>query len=482
MSPTRRSRPSPTPSRSSRARAADRPGLPRVGVVTNLQTQGRFKDVFVYGRSLSGGLPTVISPNELDDGAVVSGQYGHPALKNPTYLHQTHPVVAALRARDDVFLAALVLCPEPVGQSTKELVSAHAARLCRELGLDAAILTKEGGGNADADVALKMDLLEDEGIAAVGIFAEMAGRDGTGPSLVVPPTRATAMVSVGNYDERLVLPACDRALGRERVALARPAGDRRARAAGRGDLLLAEPARLGPADLLGGRVMKIVHYINQFFAGVGGEDAAGTGPVDPRRSRSDPGGRLAAVLGDGARDRRDRRLRRRLRVRARRVRRQRSSSRRAPAAPSCSSPGRPSRAAATALRARGSPPRRRAAGLPALAAMHPDNPGLAEAGGAPVIESAETARGMRPSLDRLAAAVVKLAARRGADRRGRTRRDGPADQPTGGSQRRASARWTSCSRACAGDLGGAPRSRCRRSTRSRRRRPSTMRPTRSSRC
>ena len=201
-------------------------GRPRVGVVTNLQTQGRFKDVFVYGRSLSGGLPTVISPNELDDGAVVSGQYGHPALKNPTFLHQTHPVVAALRARDDVFLAALVLCPEPVGQSTKELVSAHAARLCRQLGLDGAILTKEGGGNADADVALKMDLLEDEGIAAVGIFAEMAGRDGTGPSLVVPPTRATAMVSVGNYDEILRLPACDRALGRERLALLdRPATD-----------------------------------------------------------------------------------------------------------------------------------------------------------------------------------------------------------------------------------------------------------------
>ncbi|HWH10245.1 MAG TPA: glycine/sarcosine/betaine reductase component B subunit [Solirubrobacteraceae bacterium] len=194
-------------------------GRPRIGVLTNLQTQGRFKDVFVYGRSLSGGLPTAISPNELDDGAVVSGQYGHPALKNPTYLHQTHPVVAALRARDDVCLAALVLCPEPVGQAAKELISAHAARLCRALALDAVILTKEGGGNADADVALKMDMLEDEGIASVGIFAEMAGRDGTGPSLVVPPTRATAMVSAGNYDEVLHLPACDEAFGRRRVAL-----------------------------------------------------------------------------------------------------------------------------------------------------------------------------------------------------------------------------------------------------------------------
>jgi len=195
-------------------------GKPRVGVILNLQTQGKFKDVFVYGRSLSGGLPTVVSPTELDDGAVVSGQFGHPALKNPTILHQTHPVVAALRARaDELELAALILCPEPVNQADKELVSAHAARLCKQLNLDAVIATKEGGGNADADVSLKMDRLEEEGITAVGILAEMAGRDGTGPPLVVPPTKATALVSTGNYDERMTLPGVDRALGRERIAL-----------------------------------------------------------------------------------------------------------------------------------------------------------------------------------------------------------------------------------------------------------------------
>ncbi len=194
-------------------------GLPRVAVVTNIQTQGRFKDVFVYGRSLSGGLATLLSPNELDDGAVVSGQYGHPALRNPTLLHQTHPVVAAVRECQDLHLAALVLCPEPVDQNAKELVSAHAARLCAAVGVDAAILTKEGGGNADADVTLKMDRLEEQGIAAVGVLPEMAGRDGTGPSLVVPPTKGVAMVSTGNYDERLTLPACERALGGDQVAL-----------------------------------------------------------------------------------------------------------------------------------------------------------------------------------------------------------------------------------------------------------------------
>jgi glycine reductase len=196
-------------------------GLPRVGAIVNLQTQGTFKDVFVHGRSFAGSWPTLLDPNELDDGAVVSGQFGHPALKNPTFLHQNNPVVAALRERDGVDLrfAGLVICPEPVDQDSKAAVAAATARLCVLVGFDAAVITKEGGGNADADIALKMDELEDRGIVAVGLFAEMPGPDGTGPSIVVPPNRATAMISTGNYDEALVLPAVERAYGGEVVNL-----------------------------------------------------------------------------------------------------------------------------------------------------------------------------------------------------------------------------------------------------------------------
>jgi len=194
-------------------------GLPRVVAVTNIQTQGAFKDVMVYGRSMAGSLPTWIDPCELADGAVVSAQYGHPALKNPTFVHQNNPVVAALRASEDVELAGVVLCPEPVSEGEKRLVSEHAARLCAALGADGAIVTKEGGGNADGDVALKLDALEDIGISAVGLFAEMAGRDGTAPGLVVAPTRANALISTGNYDELVRLEATDAALGGERLGI-----------------------------------------------------------------------------------------------------------------------------------------------------------------------------------------------------------------------------------------------------------------------
>ncbi|CAN5748870.1 glycine/sarcosine/betaine reductase component B subunit [soil metagenome] len=195
--------------------------LPRVGTITNLQTQGAFKDVFVYGRTFSGGLPTLLDPGELDDGAVVSGQYGHPALKNPTFVHQNHPVVNELRRRHgaDLQFAGVVISPEPVTMADKSLVSTVAARVCAAAGFDAVVVTKEGGGNADADMALKMDALEELGLTAVGLFGELAGADGTGPSLVVPPEKATAMVSTGNYDDRLTLPAVEQALGGEDMAL-----------------------------------------------------------------------------------------------------------------------------------------------------------------------------------------------------------------------------------------------------------------------
>ncbi|HEY2705959.1 MAG TPA: glycine/sarcosine/betaine reductase component B subunit [Candidatus Dormibacteraeota bacterium] len=201
--------------------------LPRVVVVTRLQCQGAFKDVLVYGGTMAGALSVCLDPNELEDGAVVGAQYGHPGLKNPTYLFQNHPVVGALRARDgiDLRLAGLVLSPEPVEQARKELVAAHCARLCAALGADAAIVTKEGAGNADADLALTMDGLEELGIPAVGLFAEMAGADGSGPPLVVAPDRAIAVVSTGNYDQPLRLPAVERVLGGRGLAVTGAAAD-----------------------------------------------------------------------------------------------------------------------------------------------------------------------------------------------------------------------------------------------------------------
>jgi len=50
-----------------------------------------------------------------------------------------------------------------------------------------------------------------------------------------------------------------------------------------------------------------------------------------------------------------------------------------------------------------------AAGLPALASMHPDNPGISEAGTAPIVAAGANSRQMRPTLQTVAAAIAKLA-------------------------------------------------------------------------
>jgi len=402
-------------------------GLPRVGAVTNLQTQGNFKDVFLYGRSFGNSLPTYLAPAELDTGAIASGQYGHPALKNPTIVHQNHPVLAALARRHgvDVSFAGLVISPEPVEATQKEQVSAHAARLVAALGWDGAIVTKEGGGNADGDMALKMDALDDLGIASVGIYAEMSGPDGTGPPVVVPPSKATAMVSAGNYDERMTLPAVERALGGERLALldvpataemilpmavlyasCSPLGWGRLQAAP-----TTEPAQVpqegGERAERSGGLVRVVHYINQFFAGQGGEDSAGVGPS----SQDGPvgaGRKLASLLGDGfeivatvscgddyaAADAAHTTETLELVTAA--------SPDLLIAGPAFTS-GRYGLACARLAAAA------QAAGIPALASLHPDNPGLDEAGAATVVAAGEAARTMGPTLEKLAGAARKVA-------------------------------------------------------------------------
>ena len=182
--------------------------------------------------------------------------------------------------------------------------------------------------------------------------------------------------------------------------------------------------------------MRIVHYVNQFFAGIGGEDAAGTEP-ELRDGPVGPGRRLATLLGDehevvatavcgddhaaahpefaaelvaGARER---------------------GAEMVVAGPAFTS-GRYGLACARIAAAAAE------AGLPALAAMHPDNPGLGEAAGTPIVESGSTSRHMRDSLDRLAAATRKIAA--GEELTAQEGRIGPAARTNRLAQRSAAER------------------------------------------
>lgn len=152
--------------------------------------------------------------------------------------------------------------------------------------------------------------------------------------------------------------------------------------------------------------MRIVHYVNQFFAGIGGEEAAGT-PAGVREGAVGPGRALAAQLG---------------------------SDHEIVATVYCGDDYAASSASAIdevlALVREASPDllvagpaftsgryglacaRLAAAsareGIPAVASMHPENPGLDEAEPAPVVESGRIGREMRASIERLAGAIKTL--------------------------------------------------------------------------
>ena len=153
---------------------------------------------------------------------------------------------------------------------------------------------------------------------------------------------------------------------------------------------------------------RIVHYLNQFFIGAGGEDAAAS-PPSSQPGPVGPGRRLAQLLGDehevvttvscGDDD---------AAGRPEAIGEILALVREAQpdlvvAGPAFTS-GRYGLACARVAAAA------TAAGIPAVAAMHPDNPGIDEKGAAPVVASGEAARLMGPALDTLSAAVKKLLA------------------------------------------------------------------------
>ena len=73
------------------------PGLPKVAYMYMLQSQGLLHDTWVYGVDAKRILPTMISPTELMDGAIISGNCVSACDKNNTYVHLNNPVVTTAR-------------------------------------------------------------------------------------------------------------------------------------------------------------------------------------------------------------------------------------------------------------------------------------------------------------------------------------------------------------------------------------------------
>lgn len=190
-------------------------GLPRIGYVQMIQTQGLLHDTYVYGVDGKQIIPTILYPTECMDGAIVSGNCVSACDKNTTYHQMNNPVVHDLLEHHgkDLYFVGVIVTNENVYLADKERSSNMTAKLAEFLELDGVIISQEGFGNPDTDLIMNCKKVEKKGIPTVIITDEYAGRDGASQSLADSDPLATAAVTGGNANEVIELPPMNKIIG-----------------------------------------------------------------------------------------------------------------------------------------------------------------------------------------------------------------------------------------------------------------------------
>lgn len=191
------------------------PGLPRLGAAYFIQGQGDLRRTFFHGRPADGLAPLLVDPLDLLAGAVVSGNYVMCCNKTCTYIHQNHPVVLAMLEGHGKTLdfVGVILANEGSRVEDKQETAARVAELALSLGVQGVVLNQEGGGNADMDIMMACQALEKAGVATTLLVNEFAGADGATASLTQTTPEALTIVSAGNNDQVIDLPAPTRFAG-----------------------------------------------------------------------------------------------------------------------------------------------------------------------------------------------------------------------------------------------------------------------------
>lgn len=195
-------------------------------VVLVMQPQSQMEEVGyndqIYGWDMNKYVPTFVHPNEVLDGAMISGSFMPSSSKWSTYDFQNFPTLKALYREHGKTLNFLgvIMSNLNVSLEQKQRSAIFVANMARALGADGAIVTEEGYGNPDADYILCLAALEDVGVKTVGISNECTGRDGASQPLVTLDEKANALVSTGNVSELITLPPAAHVIG-ELQALAR---------------------------------------------------------------------------------------------------------------------------------------------------------------------------------------------------------------------------------------------------------------------
>jgi len=190
--------------------------LPRIVYIDQIMSQTLMTRTFVYGQQLApDSLPTVIHPNELMDGAIVSGNYKN-LQKVATYLHCNKPLMKELYRRHGIDLNFVGIVINRGHRDTfalKEHGGQYAAKLAKMLGAQGAVVAFEGGGGATVDFMLTVKACEQMGIRPVAEMFEHAPVGSGEFPIVYHVPEADAIVSRGGLAETIHAPKVERVLG-----------------------------------------------------------------------------------------------------------------------------------------------------------------------------------------------------------------------------------------------------------------------------
>lgn len=204
------------------------PKLPNVVLVWQCQNQGPYSNTMLYGQSIDNLVPTLLHPNEMLDGCVVSGNYVWPAFKVPTYLHVNHPIIMELYKNHGKTLnfRGVIFCRSHNPSNWHKIRCANFnVKLAKYLNANGLIMAWEGGGNAAVDGMLTIQCAEKNNIKASTITFEFGGIDGTeGILLVDDVPEADAIISGGSIEKHYRLPDVDRVVGGDVLRLNKESG------------------------------------------------------------------------------------------------------------------------------------------------------------------------------------------------------------------------------------------------------------------
>ena len=189
--------------------------LPRFVYVCQAISQGLLHDTFLYGVDVKQILPTLVQPQEIMDGAMISANCVSACDKQNTFHHQNNPVVMELCARHgkDLNFLGVIVTTEMMTLVGKIRSSEYTVKLAQMLGAQVAIITEEGCGNPDTDICMNAKNLELAGIKTVVIGNEVAGQNGASQGLADVTPEMNAYVSCGNINELVELPPMKKVIG-----------------------------------------------------------------------------------------------------------------------------------------------------------------------------------------------------------------------------------------------------------------------------